>query len=130
MTVFLTALLTAPVALSWQLLSLACAVLLALCSLVAYLVALIHAHIGKSWRELLVSASRVRVSWIWGWLVSCYVLLSYLTALAYLQRVASWLAALPYLIAAVVTLVIATWLRHSIRTKVVTMQKLIQGGRV
>jgi hypothetical protein len=126
---FLRTLLTAPVALSWILLSLACVPLLALSGALAFFVAFIHAHSGKSWRELLVSTTRVRVSWIWGWAVSCLVLLSYLTALAYFERVASWIAALPYFITAALTLLIAAWLRHSIRAKVVTMQKLVQGGR-
>ncbi len=126
---FLTTLLTAPVVLSWMLLVIACGVLLALSFLVAYGVAGIHAHVAKSWHELLVTATRLRVSWIWGWSIACILLLAHLTALAYLDRVESWIAALPYLITATLTLGIAAWLRRTVRTKVVRMQKVVQGGQ-
>jgi hypothetical protein len=128
-SIFLVALLTGPVVLSWQLLSAACMLLSTIAFLVAYCVALVHARAGKSWRELLVTTTRVRISWIWGWTAACVGLVLYVSTLAYLERVASWFAALPYLISAVLTLVVAAWMRHSVRAKVVRMQKIVQGGR-
>ena len=126
---FLETLLTAPVTLSWQLLVVAVIALIGFVWVIAYLVAIIHAHAGASWRELLVTTTRVKISWIWGWSVACFALLVHLATLVYLGRVASWFIALPYLIAAVITIGIAAWLRHAVRTKVVRMQKLVQGGR-
>jgi hypothetical protein len=126
---FLKVLFTSPMALPWMLLIGACLVLLLFGYVIAYLVAFAHAHLGKSWRELLVTTTRSRVSWIWGWTASCIVLLLYVAGLAYLERIASWLAALPFLVTAVLTLCIAFWLRHSVRTRVVRLQNLVQGGR-
>lgn len=127
---FLETLLTVPVALSWQLLAVAVLVLLGIVLVIAWVVAIIHAHASKSWRELLVTTTRVKISWIWGWSAAAIVLLVYLTGLVYLGRVASWLIGLPYLIAAVITIGIAAWLRHEVRVIVVRMQKLVQGGRL
>jgi hypothetical protein len=129
MSDFVRTLLTEPVALSWLLLTGACALLLVFACFIAGFIALIHAHSGESWRELLVTTTRVKISWIWGWAVACFALLLYVTSLTYLDRVGSWFAALPYLISAILTLGIAAWLRHSVRARVVKMQKLVQGGR-
>ena len=106
---FLKMLLTLPVALSLSLLIAACGILLAAAFLIAFGVAGIHSHAGKSWHELLVATTRVRVSWIWGWSVACVLLLAYVSSLVYLERVASWLAALPYLITATLTILFAAW---------------------
>jgi hypothetical protein len=126
---FLKVLFTSPIALPWMLLIAACLVLLVFGYVIAYVCAFVHAHLGKSWRELLVTTTRASVSWIWGWIASCIVLLLYVAGLAYLERIGSWLAALPFLVTAVLTLCIAAWLRHSVRTRVVRLQKLVQGGR-
>lgn len=126
---FVKVLLTAPVTLPWEWICAACGILLVLCFLIAWPVAFIHAHAGNSWRELLVTTTRIRVSWIWGWAMACFVLLAYVSTLAYLERMASWIAALPYLITAVLVLAIAAGMRRSLRRKVVDMQKLVQGGQ-
>jgi hypothetical protein len=126
---FLRTLLLAPVALSWLLLTLACGALFLVACLIAWVVAFTYAHWAKSWQELLVTTTRVKISWIWGWSAACLLLLAYVSSLVYRERVASWFAALPYLLIALVTLGIAAWLRHSVRTKVVKVQKLVQGGQ-
>jgi hypothetical protein len=127
---FLRTLLIAPVALSWFLLMVASGALFISACLIALGVAFVHAHRGESWRELFVTTTRVRISWTWGWSVSCLVLLVYIGVLDYFfDRVASWFAALPYLIVALVALGIAAWLRHSVRTRVVRVQKVLQGGQ-
>jgi len=126
---FLRTLLTAPVSLSWLLVCGAVAFLLLIAWVIAYFVAIIHAHAGASWRELLVTTTRVKISWIWGWSVACFVLLVYVASLGYFERIESWFAALPYLIAAIITLGFAAWLRHSVRAKVVWLQKIVQRGQ-
>jgi hypothetical protein len=126
---FLKALLLTPVALTWLLLSGACLVLLLIATGLATLVSMLHLHLGKSWRDLLVTTTRVRISWIWGWAASCLVLLGYAASLAYLGRVESWYAALPYLIVAATCVCIAALLRHSVRARLIRMQRLVQGGR-
>ena len=126
---FVKTLLFAPVALPWLLVIVACGALFGVAFLMAWGVAFMHAHLAKSWQELLVTTTRVRVSWVWGWCAACFALLAYVSCLIYLERVAAWLAALPYLTVALVTLGIAAWLRRSLRIKVVKVQKLVQGGR-
>jgi hypothetical protein len=127
---FLRVLLTSPIALPWLMACIAVTVLWFISWLIAYFVAMMHAHAGASWRELLVTATRVKISWIWGWEIACFVLLVYLATLSYLGRIESWQAALPYLITALITVIIAFWLRQSVRKKVIRMQKLVhdQGG--
>ena len=129
---FLKTLLTSPVPLPWLWACVAVAVLWFMSWLIAYFVAIIHAHAGASWRELLVTTTRVKISWTWGWEVACFILLVYLTTLLFLDRVDSWMAALPYLITAIITLAIAASLRGSVRNEVVKMQRklVVKGGQL
>lgn len=126
---FFLTLLTAPIRLAWLLLAGAAGFLLLLSWLTAWVVAFVHAHAGTAWKDVLLSNTRVKISWTWGWLVACAVLLLYVAGLGYLDRVGSWIAALPYLLAALFALLFATMLRHSVRKKVVDMQKVVQGAR-
>jgi hypothetical protein len=126
---FLKTLFTAPVALPWLLLLLACSLMLAFLWLLAWPIALLHVHLAKSWRELVLTTTRVRLAWAWAWIAVSFLLFSYAATLIYINRISSWIAALPYLIATLCGILIAVWMRYRVRSKVTVAQRLVQGGR-
>jgi hypothetical protein len=126
---FLKMLLFAPVVLPWIWVFIAAASLIGMGLIPAGLFSAVHARYTEGWRELLVTTTRVRVAWICGWAFTTLVILLWVATLMYLDRILSFRAALPHLFAAAATLSIAAALRSKVRSKVRTVQKLVQGGR-
>jgi hypothetical protein len=126
---FLKVLLLAPVVLPWFWLVVAAASLIAMGLAPAFAFSAVHVRSAADWTELLVTTTRARVAWACGWAFTAFVILLWVATLMYLDRIFSFRAALPYLLAAATALLIAAFLRSKVRGKVRTVQRLVQGGR-
>lgn len=122
---FLVQLLTAPVELSYVQLSEAVAVLLVCAWVIALVVAITHSQLAASWKKLLVTRTRIKVSWAWGWCCAGLLLSIYAAQLAYRMRIPSLFAGLPFVIAAGVCVLIGYWLRRDVQRELKDFQKLI-----
>lgn len=119
-------LLLSPIELPYLGLIVAIGALVMMALVIAWIVASLHAKYVESWRELLATRSRVRVSWAWGWCAAAFLLVVYATQLTYRGHVPSLHAGLPYVLGAFVAVAFGLWLRHSVRTEVRQLQKLVQ----
>ena len=123
---FLKTLLLSPIELPYLDLFIATWALVAMAFVIAWIVAFFHAQYVESWRALLTTRSRVRVSWAWGWCAAAFLLMVYVAQLTVRSRIPSLHAGLPYILGAFLAVAFGLWLRHSVRSEVRKFQKLCQ----
>jgi hypothetical protein len=124
---FLRSLLLAPVPLQSWWLALAITSLLAITWLLAWSAAFIHAKTRASgWSDLVVSRTKTRVSWAWGWCIASILLTMYAVQLLVRERLLSLGAAAPYVAVAIASVIISLVLQRGVRADVRQVQRALQ----